>query len=229
MKVSLIIPTRNEAGCIGTVLAQIPRSIVDEIIVVDGHSTDGTWDEAYRNIRKSDQLLIQKKTGYGGALLEGIRKARGDVIVFMDADGSHNPKDITKMINKIRQGYDYVMASRYLKSGCSDDDTLVRYIGNRFFTTLTNWLYGMSVSDSLYLFTAVRRKKLIQLQLDATGFDFCSELIIRAHQGGLRFAEVAVVEKKRLYGKSKVHALRHGWDILVMIITCKFTASKRVT
>lgn len=218
MKVSLLVPTRNEEGCIGRVLQEIPRKFVDEVIIIDGHSTDGTVRQARRYLKKGDRIIMQKGIGYGNAFREGFTKVSGEVVVMMDADGSHNPSDIPKLIRKIAQGYDYVMASRYTSGARSDDDTFVRWIGNRLFTFLTNMLHGTRVTDSLYLFTAITKYGLKRLRLSSTGFEFCTEIVVKAHRAGLRFAEVPIVERRRYAGRSKVNALWHGFKILRMIL-----------
>ena len=218
MKVSLIIPTRNEEGCIGKTLQEVPRKFVDEIIVVDGQSTDNTILEAKKVLGKSDKLVKQKKIGYGAAFLEAIKFVSGDIIIMMDADGSHNPKDIVKIIDKINKGHEFVMASRYAKGGKSDDDTLIRLLGNKVFTWMTNFIHGTRVTDSLYLFSAISIKELKKLELSSHGFEFCTEIIVKAHKAGLKFAEVPVVERKRFNGKSKVNSFVHGYKILRMIL-----------
>jgi glycosyltransferase involved in cell wall biosynthesis len=218
MKVSVIIPTLNEQGCIGKVLDEIPRDIVTQVIIVDGHSTDGTMKEAKSHMKRSDIFFAQKGTGYGNAFLEGIKKVTGDVIVMMDADGSHNPKDIRKIIKKFKEGYEYVMASRYMSGGKSYDDTLIRFTGNMVFTFMTNMIHGTHVSDSLYLYTAISTKAIKKLNLKSPGFEFCTEIIVLAHKAKLRFGEVPAIERARYAGKSKVNALIHGFIILKMIL-----------
>lgn len=219
MKVSLVIPTKNESGAIGRVLKEAPRSIVSEIIVIDGHSTDNTAQEAKVELRKrKDKFVLQKKKGFGSALLQAFKVAKGDVIVIMNGDGSHNPKDIPLLLEKIKEGYEYVMASRYAKGGRSDDDTLIRFIGNRILTWLTNLLHGSNVSDSLHFFTAISSRGLKKLHLTSPGFEFCIEILIRAHRAGLKFAEVPVVERARFAGKSKVNIFWAGLKILGVIL-----------
>src|SRR3989344_207240 len=138
MKVTLIIPTKNEEGAIGKVLQEVPKQLIQQIIVVDGHSQDKTQDEIKLNLRPGKDLLIrQKSRGYGGAFLEGFKQAKGEVIIMMDADGSHNPADIPFLLGKIKEGYEYVMASRYATGAKSDDDTIIRWFGNQLFTQLT--------------------------------------------------------------------------------------------
>lgn len=219
MKVSLIIPTMYEEGAIGRVLAETPKSLIDEIIVIDGHSKDNTASEAKTRLRpKKDRFILQGKKGFGNALLEAFKKTHGDVIIIMDGDGSQNPKDIPRFLKKIKEGYTYVMGSRYGKGGRSDDDTLIRFIGNRGFTFLTNLIHGTKVSDSLYLFIAIKLQDLKKLKLSSPGIEICVEIPIKAHRAGLKFAEIPVTERTRYAGKSKVNALSSGWSILRMIL-----------
>lgn len=219
MKVSLIIPTKNEAGAIGRVLKEIPKKLIHEIIVVDGHSTDGTEKEAKTGIRRGrDKFILQKKKGFGNALKQAFKEASGDVIIIMNGDGSHNPNDIKKLIDKIKQGYEYVIASRYIKGGRSDDDTFIRFIGNRTLTFLTNLLHGSHVTDSLHFYTAINRESLKKAYPTSPGFEFCIEILIRAHRAGLKFAEIPVVERARYAGESKVNIFSAGARIFWMIL-----------
>ena len=218
MKVSVIFPTRNEEGCIGRVLREVPREVVDEIIVIDGRSTDHTEEEAKVELRPTDKFVIQKGKGYGGAFREAFDIATGDVIIMMDADGSHDPKDIPAIVDKVERGYEYVMASRYAPGGRSDDDTFIRWFGNRFFTWLTNVVHSTRVTDSLYTYTAITRDGLNKLNLRTDGFEFCTEILVKAHRAGLKFAEVPAIERARFAGKSKVNAFWPGRKILRMIL-----------
>ena len=218
MKVSLIIPTKNETKAIGRVLKEVPKHIINEIIVIDGYSRDDTAKEAKAQLRAGkDKFILQKKPGFGAALLEAFKIAKGDIVVIMNADGSHNPTDIPSLLEKIKEGYTYVMASRYLKGARSDDDTIVRFIGNRVLTWLTNLIHNTKVTDSLYFFTAITSNKLKKLHLTSPGFELCIEILIRAHKAGLKFAEVPVVERASL-SKTKVNAFSVGWKILMKIL-----------
>ena len=219
MKVSVIIPTLNEEACIGRLLEKMPKDVVDEVIVIDGNSTDGTREVVEGAGYKP---YIQKSKGYGGAFIEGFDIATGDLVILMDADGSHSPYDIKKIVEKANEGYEYIMASRYLEGGKTEDDTWVRFTGNKLFTWLTNIIHGMRVSDSLYVFTGITREGLNRIDLHCTGFEFCPEILIKAHKAGLRFAEVSAVERKRFGGKSKVNAFFHGLKILREILVLKF-------
>lgn len=223
MKVSVIIPSLNEAASIGKVIDEIkalPRGTVAEIIVVDGDSPDGTAKIAQEH---GARVIRQTGRGYGAAFIEGIKNSKGEVVVLMDADGSHDPKDIPLMLDKIRDGYDYVMASRYAPGARSEDDWLIRYIGNKFFTWLTNLLHGTKVTDSLYLYTAIKKDKLDEVELKSRSFEFCTEILVKCHRAGLKFGEVAAVERKRQGDKTKVNALRDGVKILWVIVKLKFS------
>lgn len=220
MFTTLIIPTRNEEGSIGRVLKEVPKKLIQQIIVVDGHSQDKTGEEVKANLRKNkDLLLLQKSKGYGGAFIEGFKKAKGDVVIMMDADGSHNPADIPFLLSKIKAGYEYAMASRYTIGGHSYDDTLIRWFGNQLFTKLTNIVHGTHVTDSIYLFTAITKNGLNKLNLKSQGFEFCTEILVKAHRAKLRFAEIPAIERARYAGNSKVNVLVDGLKYLFMIFS----------
>jgi glycosyltransferase involved in cell wall biosynthesis len=215
MRVTLIIPTRNEEGCIGRVLQEVPNKYVHEILIVDGHSKDNTVREAKKYLRYGkDKIIMQNGKGYGSAFIQGIAKSSGDVIVMMDADGSHNPADIPFLLHKINEGYDYAMSSRYTVGAKSFDDTFIRWLGNQVFTKLTNMVYNMHITDSLYLLTATWKKNLIKMNLKSPGFEFCTEVLVKAGMLGLRIAEIPAIERKRYYGESKVNAFLDGLKVM---------------
>ena len=211
MKVSVVIPTLNEAECIERVINEIPKDVVDEIIIVDAHSPDGTAEI----VRKMGHKVIrQEGKGFGSAFVQGMEKAEGDIIVLLDGDGSHNPADIPKLVEGVIEGYDYVLAARYRPGSRSEDDTFIRFFGNMVLTFLTNLLHKVYVSDSLYLFTAIKKEAFRNIELKSKGFEFCTEILVKAHKAGLKIAEVPSIERKRYSGFSKVNAFKHGFIIL---------------
>ena len=215
MKVSVIIPTLNEVGSIEGVLGEIPKDVVDEILVVDGHSTDGT-PELVRKLGYN--VITQEGRGYGLAVSIGIKHAKGDVIVLMDGDGSYEPHDIPALLQCLEEGYDVALGSRYMAGSGSEDDTVVRYIGNKLLTFLLNAIHGVGISDSLFLYVAARREIFQSLDLRSSNFEYCVEFPIKAHRAGFKFAEVPSIERKRTAGQSKVNALYHGLRILRVIL-----------
>lgn len=227
LSVSVIIPTLNESGSIEKVLKDISRQKVGEILVVDGHSSDGTIEL----VRKLNfRLILQKGKGLGKAIETGIEYTNGDVIIIVDADGSHNPDDIPKLLGKINEGYDLVVASRYLKSpkisglifqdqqSCSYDDTFVRGIGNRIFTWLCRKIYKLDIHDTLMGFKAFRRDIFKKIKLIECGQEFDVEILIKAKKAGFKVGEVPVIEHKRVYGESKLSVPYHGSKVLWVII-----------
>lgn len=215
MKITAQIAALNEEESLPAVIKEMP-GIVSEILVVDGHSIDKTREIA--ESMGARVILQPKKKGFGDAHRFGFENASGDVVVIVNADWCQNPADIPRMIQKIEEGYDMVLGSRYLPGAKSDDDTIVRFIGNKIFTFLTNFLFGSKFSDSLYFFLAVKKDKVLNLNLEADDFSFCIELLVKAHQSGFKICDIPCVERPRFAGKSKVNALIDGSKILLQMI-----------
>ncbi len=217
MKTTLIIPALNEEGCIGKTIREIPRDCVDEIIVVDGHSADNTINEAKSVLDPNDKVIEQKREKFGGAIYDGLDLATGNVVMIMDADGSHNPNDIPKLLSKFSENT-VVMASRYAPGGRSDDDTFVRWFGNWLFTKLIRIVHGIKITDSLYFFFAISKENFKKLNLKSQGFAICIEFLVKAKRNGLKIIEIPAIERPRLAGESKVNAFQDGLKILRAIL-----------
>ncbi len=214
-KVSVVIPCLNEVGSIEAVLNDIPKNRVDEVLVADGGSTDGTQELV---TKLGYQIVTQKIKGFGAAIKNGIEKAKGDVIIVLNADGSQDPRDIPKLLDKLNEGYDLVLASRYLPGGGSEDDTILHFIGNKIFTFLGNLLYQVNVSDVLYFFLAARKEIFNTTKPDCPHAGYCAEVPIKAKKAGFRIGEIPSFEKKRTAGKAKVHAFSAGLKILITLL-----------
>jgi glycosyltransferase involved in cell wall biosynthesis len=214
--VSLVIPVRNEARNIASVLEQIADD-VDEIILVDGNSTDVTVITA-RAYRPDLRIVPQQGTGKGSALRTGFRAATGDFIVMMDADGSMSPQEIRHYVHFLANGYDFVKGSRFISGGGSLDITLIRRLGNLFLLAAFNTVYDAHLTDLCYGFCAFHRRYLEHLQLSATGFEIEAEMTVRAMQAGLRIAEVPSLELPRRTGASNLHAIRDGIRVLRTVL-----------
>ena len=214
--VSLVIPVRNEARNIAWVLEQVEDD-VDEIILVDGNSTDATLITA-RSYRPDIKVVTQTGIGKGDALRTGFLAATCDLIVMMDADGSMAPQEIRHYIHFLNNGYDFVKGSRFIGGGGSLDITWFRRLGNGFLLAVFNSLYGTDLTDLCYGFCAFHRRYLEHLSLTASGFEIESEMVVRAMQGGLRVAEVPSLEMPRRAGKSNLRAVRDGTRVLRTVL-----------
>ena len=214
--VSLVIPVRNEGRNIAWVLEQISDD-VDEIILVDGDSTDATLITA-RTYRPDIRVVPQEGVGKGSALRTGFFAATGDIIVMMDADGSMVPQEIRHYVHFLCNGYDFVKGSRFIGGGGSLDITPFRRLGNRFLLTVFNTVYEADLTDLCYGFCAFHRRYLELLRLSATGFEIEAEMTVRAMQAGLRIAEVPSLELPRRSGKSNLRAIRDGTRVLRTVL-----------
>jgi len=216
IKVSVIIPTLNEAGHIKKLVSKILKKYVDEIIIVDGNSKDGTFEKA----KETRAIVIkQKGKGYGNAIQQGAKLAKGKVLILMDADGSHDPKYIPKLLKEIDKGYEYIMGSRYAKGAKSFDNTPIRDLGNRFFTFLTNLLFKTNVTDSIYTYNAIPKNIFNKIKAKSPGFEYCTELLVKARALNLKFSEIPTNEKARMSGQSKVNPLVDGIKYLKIIFS----------
>ncbi|MGP4055230.1 glycosyltransferase family 2 protein [Mycobacterium sp. 4D054] len=216
LSVSLVIPVKNEARNIGWVLQQIADD-VDEVILVDGKSTDATLVTAQR-CRPDIMVVPQDGVGKGSALRTGFLAASGDVIVMMDADGSMTPDEIKHYLHFLANGYDFVKGSRFIPGGGSLDITRFRRLGNRFLLGVFNTLYRAELTDLCYGFCAFHRRYLDALALSATGFEIEAEMVVHAMRAGLRVAEVPSLELPRRAGKSNLHSISDGIRVLRTVL-----------
>jgi glycosyltransferase involved in cell wall biosynthesis len=215
--VSLVIPTLNEARGLRRVLPAVPRW-VDDVIVVDGGSTDSTID-VVTEICPDARVIHQQSRGKGGALKEGIRASAGTIVVTMDADGSMDPGDIINAVGALLAGADFVKGSRELPGAGSADFTVIRRIGNRTLTRVANMLFGGDWTDITYGFNAYWRSMIVDLDVLSDGFEFEIQAAARAARTGLRTTEIACFEAPRVGGDSKLSPMRDGWNILRLLLS----------
>jgi len=216
LRVSVVIPARNEAMSLPHVLPRLPRW-VHEVILVDGLSEDDTSRVAKLEL-PAIRIVEQTGRGKGNALREGFLACTGDVVVALDADGSMDPLEMDRYVELIAMGFDYVKGSRMLPGGSSEDLTGMRRIGNWMFRTLTNLMTGSRYSDLCYGYFAFRRGTVDGLDLRGDGFEIETEINIRAFRAGLRIAEVPSVEAHRRHGASQLSAVKDGLRILFTIL-----------
>jgi glycosyltransferase involved in cell wall biosynthesis len=215
--VSLVVPALNEARNIPWVFEQIPDCI-DEVILVDGDSTDATLSMAAHCL-PTVRSVRQSGPGKGNALRTGFLAARGEYVVMIDADGSMSPAEIPHYLHFLENGYDFVKGSRFVAGGGSLDITRIRRLGNHVLLAAVNRLYDASLTDLCYGFCAFRRSFLDQLDLHAAGFEIETEMIVHALRSGLRIAEVPSLELPRRSGRSNLHAISDGRRVLRTLLS----------
>lgn len=212
VRVSVVVPTLNEAENVTEVLPTIPPW-VHEVLLVDGGSTDGTV-EAARAARPDLRVVTELRPGKGVALQTGWREATGDIIVTIDADGSTNPGEIPAFVGLLLAGADMVKGSRFLHGGGTDDMGPLRRTGNWGLTRLVRVLYGGHYTDLCYGYNAFWRHAISSFEGDADGFEIETFMNVRALRDGLKVAEVPSFELSRIHGQSNLRTFADGWRVL---------------
>ncbi|MBI2608134.1 MAG: glycosyltransferase family 2 protein [Deltaproteobacteria bacterium] len=224
MKITLFLPTLNEIKGMEAIIPRIKKEWFDEIILVDGGSTDGTVEYAKQ---QGFKVHHQTSKGITGAYEEVIQIAQGDVVVAFSPDGNSVPEMIPSLIQKMKEGYDMVIVSRYLKGAQSEDDSWVTAFGNWMFTYIINILFGGKYTDSLVIFRAWR-KDIIQKfpkNVPRAGFETLSS--IRCAKYKMKVTEIPGDEPSRIGGVRKMNPFLNGLDIL-KLIAMEFITKKKV-
>ena len=215
MKVALIAPTINEVEGLRNVFPRLPKDLLDEIIVVDLHSTDGTIEYAKEN---GYSVHHQKSRGYGAGIMEALAQTDADVIIEFPPDGSSPPERIGDLLAKLNEGYDLVIGSRYRDGAKSYDDDFVTRFGNWFFTTLINVLFGAHYTDTLVGFRAYRKSAHNQLGLSTRGLSWTAQQSIQFAKAGFKVTEIGADEPARIGGVRKMRPIRTGLEIMGVIL-----------
>jgi glycosyltransferase involved in cell wall biosynthesis len=238
-RVSVVVPTLNEARNLPYVFARLPADI-HEVIVVDGHSVDDTIAVA-RQLRPDVRVVQQTRRGKGNALACGFEAATGDVIAMVDADGSTDPGEIPIFVRVLLSGADFAKGTRFAAGGGSSDITRLRSLGNRLLGTVVNLCYGTHYSDLCYGFNVFWKKHVPVLDLDITsppppggdgrlwgdGFEIETLIHMRVAEEGLRVAEVPSFEHPRIHGVSNLDAFSDGFRVLTTILVERRRARRR--
>jgi glycosyltransferase involved in cell wall biosynthesis len=230
VRVSVIIPTHNEAQAISRVLADLPADLVTEVIVVDSNSKDGTPEIARK---MGARVLEEPRRGYGRACLTGLANTgHPDVVVFLDGDYSDRPSELPLLLAPIIEGRaDITLGSRLGELHSAGALPWHQVFGNRLAAGLIRFLYGLKISD-LGPFRAGRAEVLRALALEETTYGWAVEMILKGAVAGYRVVEVPVSYHPRI-GKSKISGtvkgtIGAGWFILSLIVRCYFRRDRAV-
>lgn len=220
-RVALVIPTLNEAEAIGSVLAAVPQGAVDEIIVADSSSTDGTVEIARR---AGARVLDLRERGYGRACRAGAEAALdADIIVFLDGDGSDCPELIPQLVAPIARGSsDFVIGSRTRGERQPGSMNAHQLLAGWLIGGAVRLLYGVRYTD-MCPFRAIRRDALVRLDMRETTYGWNLEMQMRAARAGLRVLELPVAHRRRAGGASKVSGnlrgtIKASWRILTVFV-----------
>lgn len=196
MSVTLFIPVRNEIEGLRAIMPKIKREWVDEIFILDGCSTDGSKEFL---LSSGYQVVDQKTKGVKGAFWEAFELVKGDVIIPFSPDGNSIPEDVPKLIEKINEGYDMVIASRYLGATKSQDDDFASALANRVLTGLINLFFRTKYTDAIGMYKAFKKKHLYELGIDKHKNEH-SEIMLpaRGARYGLKITEIPSAEPRRL-------------------------------
>jgi glycosyltransferase involved in cell wall biosynthesis len=207
MNVTLIIPALNEATCIGPLLAELPQGLAQEVLVVDNGSTDDTADAARL---AGARVVAEPRRGYGYACAAGVAAAAGDILAFMDGDGSFIPGELRGLLGPILAGSaDLVLGTRMRGRMPAGAMPPHQRLGNRLVAQLMHLLYDLPLTD-LGPFRAVRRDTLFALDMRERTYGWPVEMIVKSARSGARIVELPVSYRPRLAGRSKVGGTIRG-------------------
>jgi glycosyltransferase involved in cell wall biosynthesis len=203
-RVTVVIPTKDEEGLIGEIVDSV-RPFADDVLVMDGHSSDRTREIATAH---GARVALDGGRGKGEALRRSLEQAEGDIVVFIDADGSHDPRDIPALVAPIKAGdADMVIGSR--GKGGSDElhgtlEQFIRYVGSQMIMLAINYRWNVRLTDSQNGFRAIRRDVGRQLGLQSNLTTIEQEMLMKCLKQGYRVSEIASHEYERKWGTSKV-------------------------
>ena len=214
-KISLIIPAKNEAESLNSVLEELEgNNLVDEILIV----VDMPEDNSIPIAKKFNcKIIIQNNKGFGSAIIEGFKHAKNDYGCIFNADYSFHPKYFQELINESNKS-SFIFGTRYKGESGSADDDIVTFVGNRCFSFITKFILGINLTDILYTFVLCDVKKFNSINFKSFDFRLCIELPVLVHKNNFSYSEISMFERKRYAGKKKVNVIKDGFLILIEIL-----------
>ncbi len=213
-RVSIVIPCRDEAATIATVVRSATSALADrgyagEVVVVDNGSGDGS---AAMAANAGARVVHQSIPGYGAACIKGLEEARGEILVLVDADGTYDLSELHRFVEPLRAGYEMVLGTR--RNGLIEPRAMRkrhRHFLEPVQTALSRWIYHLRVSDVRCGFRSIRRDALARLELGATGMEFASEMLVEAARAELEAVEVPVTFRPRETADRR--SVGDGWRV----------------
>jgi glycosyltransferase involved in cell wall biosynthesis len=220
---TVLIPAKQEKESIKKLLKEILIFDVNIIIVIPKNDYETLKQIKEINYNKL-KIIFQKKNGFGNAIIEGIEEISTDFFCLMMGDGSQDPSEIILMYeNILKSKYNFIFGSRYMNiNSGSDDDTVLTFIGNKFFTYFGKIFFNLNLSDILYTFILGETMKAKSLNLKQKDFSICVELPIKANQKKFLLNSYPAYERKRFGGFKKVKPFRDGYLILKYMVVSLF-------
>ena len=213
-ELTLVIPAKNEAESLPTVLNELKNFDCKKIIVIP--KDDLITQNA---VKKFDcKIILQDSGGFGGSLIQGIKEVETNFLCIFNADRSFDPKYLKDMYKDLSNDCDFVFNSRYEGNSGSDDDTVVTYIGNKIFTLICNMLFRLDLSDVLFTYVMGKTSAFKSLELKRKDFTFCIELPVLAKFKKYKLISKPCYERSRLSGTKKVNDFKDGFLILLCIL-----------
>lgn len=210
---TLVIPAKNEAESLPTVLKELKSFDCKKIIIIP--ENDIATQEVAKNF--DCKILLQKSGGFGSSLIQGIQEVETTLLCIFNADRSFDPKYLQGMFDELSQNGDFIFNSRYEAGGGSDDDTTMTYVGNKIFTFICNLLFKLNLSDVLFTYVMGKTSAFKILNLRRKDFSICVELPILAKFKKYKLISKPSYERSRLLGTKKVKEFKDGFLILLCI------------
>jgi glycosyltransferase involved in cell wall biosynthesis len=215
---TLLIPAKNEPESLPIFLKELePYKFKTLIVLEEDDEITINSINSFSNVG----ILKQKEKGYGSALIEGINFINTKYFCIINADGSMNPTYLEEMLSCTNKN-DLVFTSRYMNNGGSEDDDIITFIGNKFFSTLGKMFFDLKINDILYTYVLGNTQKVKNLNLNYFDFRICVELPILAHRSKLAYNSLPCKERRRIAGKKKVNPFKDGLLILFAMISLFF-------